>query len=74
MTSPPRTRALFVLNCPLCGQRLAPHEARNTPVYACTSHGAWFAVAEDGRLNDVQKTNALACIPLLVDRPRTDGP
>jgi hypothetical protein len=45
----------LVLNCPLCGQHLAPREARGTHVYACSGHGDWFAAAEDGRLYDVQK-------------------
>jgi hypothetical protein len=44
-----------VLNCPLCGQHLAPREARGTHVYACSDHGDWFAAAEDGRLYEVQK-------------------
>ena len=45
------------LNCPLCGQHLAPRAARDTYVYACADHGDFFAAAEDGRLYDVPKTS-----------------
>jgi hypothetical protein len=57
VASRPGAWPLLVLNCPLCGQHLAPREALDTHVYACSDHGDWFAAAEDGRLYDVQKVS-----------------
>ena len=47
--------AALLLNCPECGQHLAPRAARNTYVYGCADHGELFVAAEDGRLYDVPK-------------------
>jgi hypothetical protein len=49
------TWATLLLNCPKCGQHLAPRAARETVVYACADHGELFVAAEDGRLYDVPK-------------------
>ena len=43
------------LNCPQCGQHLAPRAARDSYVYACVDHGELFVAAEDGRLYDFPK-------------------
>jgi hypothetical protein len=45
----------LLLNCPECGQHLAPRAARNTYVYGCADHGELFVAAKDGRLYDVPK-------------------
>jgi len=63
-----RKDAALLLNCPLCGQHLAQRGARDTCVYACSEHGAWFAAAEDGRLYDVQKLKCWRGFPPFGDR------
>ena len=40
------------LNCPICGRRLASVIERNSHIFACTDHGAWFVASADGRLYD----------------------